>query len=146
MQEFSSVILTPIIALATLMQVWNNSSYCSDTVIFTCVNEQRRFLIWDVYDDDILIIAITLTSSQSTKRSTRRFENSAIIAEITYRNSTALASILTITNFSALSANAVACNDIRNVIIPHDAFPSKQMLVITFSKVILCHHILSLFT
>ena len=140
------MLFLPIIVLATLMQVLNSSSYCSDTVIFTCVNEQRGFLIWDVYDNDIIFTSITLASSLSPNLSTRRFEKSAIIAEITYRNSTALASTLTVTNFSASSANAVSCNDIRNVIIPHDAFPSKQMLVITISKVILCHHTFSLFT
>ena len=140
------MLFLPIIVLATLMQVWNNSSYCSDTVIFTCVNEQRGFLFWDVYDNDIQIISITLASSQSPKLTTRQFQNSVISAEITYRNSTAVASTLTITNFSVSSVNAVSCNDIRNAIIPPDAFPSKQMLVITISKVILCHHTFSLFT
>ena len=77
------------------MQVWNNSSYCSDTVIFTCVEEQRNFLIWDVYDDDISFISIT---SLSPRLSIRQFEKSAIIAEITYRNSTALASTLLLTS------------------------------------------------
>ena len=110
------------------MQIWNNSSYCSDTVIFICVNEQRGFLIWDVYDDDISITSITLSSSQFSGRSTRRFEKSAIIAEITYSNSTALASTLTITNFSALSANAIGCN---GVITEYNVFPSKLMLVIS---------------
>ena len=73
-------------------------------------------MTWDVYDDDISITSISLASSQRSKLSARRFEKSAIIAEITYRNSTALASTLTITNFSVSSVNAISCNDIRTSI------------------------------
>ena len=101
-------------------------------------------MIWNVCDNDTSLTSIVFTSL-SYRQISQMLGKSVINAQVTYSNFTAVASTLTITNFSASSANAVACNDLRNVITTHDAFPSKLSLVlyVVFGKVILCHHTFS---
>jgi len=96
-------------------------------VVFTCANEERGFLTWDVYDGNIVINSFLITSYQVSRIFSRRLEQSVMTAEVTYKNSTALVSRLTIYNFSSSSANVISCNGVRVDIAPPQAFSCKSL-------------------
>ena len=110
-----------------VMQVWNSSSYCSNDLIYTCINENSPIIIWNVYDG-IRSIAHFAVNRNETGRSDLR---SVVVSyTVTHINSTSLTSTLVLT--STQSADApyqhnynIYCNNILAVNTPRSFVSCK---------------------
>ena len=91
------------------MQIMNSTSYCYDRAIFSCVNEDRSFLWWRLRNERRLYYSRAFTILSSTS-STSPHRQSNITVEITYGNSSFIATTLTITNISLLGPVTVECD------------------------------------
>jgi len=74
-----------------------------------CVNEESGFLIWDLYDGNRIIYSVILDSNQNSRFFFQPIMESMLTAEITFRNSSALASTLTLTDYSTSTVNGIGC-------------------------------------
>ena len=94
------------------MQVWNSSSYCSNDLIYTCINENSPIIIWDVFDKLNVIEHFAVFGN--TTRSTV-LESVIVGYRVTHINSTSLYSTLVLTELAdAPSQNNynIYCNSI----------------------------------
>ena len=98
--------------LERLMQIMNSTSYCYDSAIFSCVNEDRSYVIWELKNEEEgMFYTGSFTAFlpiSSTTITTLRLSN--ITVEITFRNSSFMATTLTTTNISLLVPVTVVCD------------------------------------
>ena len=99
--------------IARLMRITASTSYCYDSAIFSRVNEDRSYVTWELEmkRKDCFILnhsqRLYLCIS-STTTTTRRLSN--ITVQITFRNSSFIATTLTITKISLLVPVTVVCD------------------------------------
>ena len=98
--------------IARLMRTTASTSYCYDSAIFSCVNEDRSYVNWELRNDEEGLFYTgsftTFIPISSTTTTTLRLSN--ITVEITFRNSSFMATTLTITKISLLVPVTVVCD------------------------------------
>ena len=122
-------------SIARFMQITTSTSYCYDTAIFSCVNEDRSYVTWELRNEEegyfyARSVALFSPSSSITSQGL-----SNITLEITYRNSTFMATTLTITKTSFLLPVTVVCDRGTKEELEYNIIPGK-LAVSIFSTVL----------
>ena len=97
--------------IARLMQLTAATSYCYDSAIFSCVNEDRSYVTWKLRNEEEGLFytgSFTIFSPISSTTATQTLNN--ITVEITFINSSFMATTLTITKISLLVPVTVVCD------------------------------------
>ena len=92
------------------MQITTSTSFCYGSAIFSCVNEDRSYVTWELRSNKEELFytrSFTRFSPTSSTTSQGLFN---ITVEIAYRNSSFMATTLTITKISLLVAVTVVCD------------------------------------
>ena len=94
----------------SVWQFWNSSSYCSNnTVIYSCVSSETLFINWDIFDQGGKIASWGV--SHFSERLTRVNEPIEAVLEVTYSNSTFIASTIIVT-LPVPETYTIKCNTI----------------------------------
>ena len=116
-----------ILILVDVWQVWNSSSYCSNTSIYTCIRESSsNFITWDIYENRISIIHVVLSRLTTTTviKNSGSLVATAVINHISINSIT---STITITNNDPLNPRhySVDCSGNSAEDIPRTSISSK---------------------
>ena len=113
--------------IAIWIELLFGASSC-DTVSFTCINEVRSFVTWNIRSESRTLYSVSFTQL-SANRSNKTLGSSIFIAEVTASNSTYVASTFTIIGSTALIGIFVGCNSMeRRIISPVTAITGKHAL------------------
>ena len=93
----------------TVWQVWNSSSYCSNNkLIYSCVSDSPG-INWDISEQGRLIASWSVSHFTNNGRLLRESEPIEAVLEVTYSNSTFIASTIKLTISMDLQ---IQCNNI----------------------------------
>ncbi len=101
-----------ICGIAKLLQVINFNTIClQNEVLYECIDDEG-IVQWDVTQSSSTTSLFTYSYSRfgGTANYTKRIGSSSISAQLIFRNSTILSSILTITNVTSLRDSIITCN------------------------------------
>ncbi len=81
-------------------------------MLYECIDDQNYILQWDVTQSSSTTSLFTYSYSRliGTANYTKRIGSSSISAQLIFRNSTFLSSVLTITNVTSLRYYMIECN------------------------------------
>ena len=123
-------------SIARLMQMKTSTSYCYDCAIFSCVNEDRSYVTWELRNEERVFYTGSFLLFSSTS-STTSHGLSNITVEITYRNSSFMATTFTITKTSFLVPVTVVCDRGTTEEIEYNKIPGK--LAVSILSTVLKH-------
>ncbi len=101
-----------ICGIAKLLQVINFNTIClQNEVLYECIDDEG-IVQWDVTQSSSTTSLFTYSYSRfgGTANYTKRIGSSSISAQLIFRNSTILSSVLTITNVTRLRDYMIQCN------------------------------------
>ena len=110
----------------SVWKVWNSSSYCSNKVIYSCVSDNTPVINWDISEQGIPIASWTVTHFTSDGRLIRESEPIETVLEVTYSNSTFIASTIILILAMEPQIITVSCNSIIPENIPRTSVKSKS--------------------
>ena len=108
------------------MQTFNSKSECNDTAIISCENEEGSYVSWNLRNEEMTLYSGSFLS-RSRKITTAQIGHSYIAIEIAFRNSSFMATILTITKVSSLLPVTVVCNGERREISLDNIVPGNML-------------------
>ena len=108
------------------MQTFNSKSDCNDTAIIFCENEEGSYVSWNLRNEEMTLYSGSFLSG-SPKITTAQIGHSYIAIEIAFRNSSFMATILTITKVSSLLPVTVVCNGERREMRVDNIFPGNML-------------------
>ncbi len=100
-----AVIITIFIVGLVIVRVLNVNTIClQNEVLYECIDDQNGFLQWNVRENlsSVNLFSYGYTVYSGRTNHTKSIGSSIISAQLIYRNSTFLSSVLTITNIRSL--------------------------------------------
>ena len=110
----------------SVWKVWNSSSYCSNKVIYSCVSDNTPFINWDILEQGRKIASWAVSHITNNGRLIRESEPLETVLEVTYSNSTFIASTITLTTTRDPQTYTIACNRIITENVPRTSLKSKS--------------------
>ena len=110
----------------SVWKVWNSSSYCSNKVIYSCVSDNTPVINWDISEQGILIASWSVIHFINDGRLIRETEPIEAVLEVTYSNSTFIASTIILILAMDPQTITVSCNSIIPENIPRTSFKNKS--------------------
>ena len=110
------------------MQTFNSKSDCKNIAIISCENEEGSYVSWNLRNEEMILYSGSFLSG-SPKITTAQIGHSNITIEITFKNSSFMAAILTITEVSSLVPVTVVCNGEKREISHDNIVPGKMKVI-----------------
>ena len=108
------------------MQTFNSKRDCNGTTVISCENEEGSYVSWNLRKEEMTLYSGSFLSG-SPKITTAQIRHSNVAIEIAFRNSSFMATILTITEVSSLLPVTVVCNGERREISLDNIFPGNML-------------------